>query len=196
MTEGCARAGVLETPRLVLRPLTSQDAEVHHRLWRERDPRVPAHRRPDEHGRPTVADLSARLGADGSVGAAGEADPTVPALLSVVHRETSATLGYCGLSTQGPGGAAEPELAFELLRAWHGQGFGTECATAVVGLARTQGYPRLWATVWDWNEPSRRVLARLGFREVDRRAAGRAVSLTTVLELRDGRDDALVGVLS
>lgn len=193
MTEGPARAGVLETSRLVLRPLTSQDAEVHHRLWRERDPRVPAHRRPDEHGRPTVADLSERLGA---AGAACEADPSAPALLSVVHRETSATLGYCGLSTQGPGGAAEPELAFELLRAWHGQGFGTECATAVVGRARTQGYPRLWATVWDWNEPSRRVLARLGFREVERRDAGRAVSLTTVLELRDERDDTLVGARS
>lgn len=50
--------------------------------------------------------------------------------------------------------------------------------------------------MWDWNEPSRRVLARLGFREVERRDAGRAVSLTTVLELRDERDDALVGALS
>ena len=186
MTGGTAHAPVLGTPRLVLRPMTSEDAEVHHRLWRERDPRVPAHRRPDEHGRPTVADLSARL-RDAS--AAHETDPAAPALLTVVLRETSRTLGYCGLTTQGPGGEAEPELAFELLRAFHGRGLGAECASAVVGLARTQGYPRLWATVWDWNEPSRRVLARLGFREVDRRDAGHAVSLTTVLALRDEGGD-------
>lgn len=192
-TESPLRAGVLETPRLVLRPMRSQDAVVHHRLWRERDPRVPAHRRPDEHGRPTVADLTAQLAA---AGAASEADPSAPALLGVVLRETSATLGYCGLSTQGPGGTAEPELAFELLRACHGQGLGTECATAVVSLARTQGHPRLWATVWDWNEPSRRVLASLGFREVQRRDVGQAVSLTTVLSLRDEGGDERVGALS
>ena len=27
---------------------------------------------------------------------------------------------------------------------------------------------RLWATVWDWNTASRRVLAKLGFVETDR----------------------------
>lgn len=187
MTPGADHAPVLETARLVLRPMRAEDAEVHHQLWRERDPRVPAHRRPDEQDRPTVADLAARLDAAGT---RYDEDPSAPALLTVVHRETSRTLGYCGLSTQGPGGAVEPELAFELLRAVHGRGLGTECAAAVVGLARTQGYARLWATVWDWNEPSRRVLARLGFREVDRHDAGDAVSLTTVLTLRgEGEND-------
>ncbi len=176
-----APVGVLETDRLVLRPMRAEDAEVHHRLWRERDPRVPAHRRPDERGRPTVADLAERLEA---AGADHDHDPTAPALLTVVHRESGRTLGYGGLTPHGPGGANEPELAFELLRSCHGQGFGTECATAVVGLARARGYPRLWATVWKWNEPSRRILARLDFHEVERRDAGSAVMITTALTLQ------------
>jgi RimJ/RimL family protein N-acetyltransferase len=29
------------------------------------------------------------------------------------------------------------------------------------------GYARLWATVWDWNVASRRVLEKLGFRETE-----------------------------
>ncbi|MFH5229414.1 hypothetical protein [Antrihabitans spumae] len=34
--------------------------------------------------------------------------------------------------------------------------------------ARSSGYERLWATVWDWNTASRRVLAKVGFAETDR----------------------------
>jgi hypothetical protein len=30
------------------------------------------------------------------------------------------------------------------------------------------GYQRLWATVWDWNTASRRVLAKVGFTETER----------------------------
>ncbi|AGL18724.1 GCN5-related N-acetyltransferase [Actinoplanes sp. N902-109] len=31
--------------------------------------------------------------------------------------------------------------------------------------ARSAGHERLWASVWDWNTASRRVLAKLGFTE-------------------------------
>ncbi|WP_235190820.1 GNAT family N-acetyltransferase [Amycolatopsis rifamycinica] len=34
--------------------------------------------------------------------------------------------------------------------------------------ARVEGYRRVWATVWDWNTASRRVLAKLGFTETGR----------------------------
>jgi ribosomal-protein-alanine N-acetyltransferase len=34
--------------------------------------------------------------------------------------------------------------------------------------ATSSGYPRLWATVWEWNVASRRVLDKLGFAETAR----------------------------
>jgi RimJ/RimL family protein N-acetyltransferase len=47
----------------------------------------------------------------------------------------------------------------------HGRGYATEAGRAVVTWAREAGFPRLWAGVWSWNVASRRVLAKLGFRE-------------------------------
>jgi len=75
-----------------------------------------------------------------------------------------AVLGYCGLIKDD--GGQDPELAFELLRRFWGQGCATEAAAAVVGRARSTGHHRLRATVWDWNTASGRVLAEVGFTEV------------------------------
>ncbi|UJP40277.1 GNAT family N-acetyltransferase [Cellulomonas palmilytica] len=159
----------LETARLVLRPRRVEDAATYRRLWTERDPRVPAHRRVDSGGRPTVAEVAAGLGAQ-------------PGLLGVHLRDTGDVIGYCGLTAREPD---EPELAFELLRAAHGHGYATEAGLAVVSWARGAGYARLWASVWDWNVASRRVLSKLGFHETGTVLAesehGR--SLLTVLEL-------------
>ena len=38
----------------------------------------------------------------------------------------------------------------------------------MVAWASEAGYPRLWASVRDWNTASRRVLEKLGFRETGR----------------------------
>ena len=67
-----------------------------------------------------------------------------------------------------PGSDEEPELAYELLRRVWGQGFATEASWAVLNWARSSGFERLSATVWEWNTASRRVLAKLGFTEADR----------------------------
>ena len=81
----------------------------------------------------------------------------------------------------GPDG--EPELAIELLRAAHGHGYATEAGRAVVTWVSNAGYQRLWATDWDWNTASRRVLAKLGFRETGRVEPGvHGDSLVTVRE--------------
>lgn len=144
--------GTVETDRLVLRPRRAEEAAVYRHLWTERDPRVPPHRRIDPVGRPTVADIAARLGDE-------------PGLLAVERRDTGSVIGCCGLIVRGQGSADEPELAYELLRAAHGCGYATEAGRAVVTWASEAGYPRLWAGVRDWNVPSRRVLAKLGFRE-------------------------------
>lgn len=148
---------VLETERLILRPLEVGDAVVHRRLWTERDPRVPPHRRIDSGGRPTVADIAAQIHS--------ARDKPGPRLLTVVLRETGDVIGYCGLIPGGHGSIDEPELAYELLRATHRRGYATEAGQAVVSWATESGYRRLWAGVREWNTASRRVLEKLGFHE-------------------------------
>lgn len=162
----------IHTARLVLRPRRAGEAAVYRRLWEERDPRVPEHRRPDAAGRPTASDIAARI------------DAEEPGLFAVVRRDTGAVIGYCGLVAD-PEHADEPELAFELLAAEHGQGFATEAAAAVVHRAREAGIPRLRAGVWDWNTASRRVLEKLGFREVgaDGPTSEHGRTLLTLLDL-------------
>lgn len=145
--------GRLETARLELRPPDAADALVVRRLWTERDPRVPPHRRIDAAGHPTLDEVASHLFDE-------------PALLTVVRADTGAVIGYCGLITgRGNGSADEPELAYELLRSAQGRGYATEAAEAVVDWAARASYRALWAGVREWNTASRRVLEKLGFRE-------------------------------
>ena len=146
----------LETERLRLRPWRVSEAAVQRELWTERDPRVPEHRRIDDAGRPTLTDLEDSIRTE-QVWATG--------LLAVERWAEGDVIGYCGLVDSGRGESGEPELAFELLRRTWGQGYATEVAAAVLDRARSLGHARLWATVWDWNVASRRVLAKLGFAE-------------------------------
>ncbi len=154
------RERLLTTERLLLRPWRVNEAAVRHELWTERDPRVPPHRRIDAEGRPTVADLEEAIRDD---------QPASIGLLAVERRGAGDVIGYCGLIEGQRVPAGEPELAFELLRRVWGQGYATEASLAVLDRARSSGCERVWATVWDWNTASRRVLAKLGFTETDRR---------------------------
>lgn len=153
------REVVLETERLVLRPWRVAEAAVQRELWTERDPRVPPHRRIDEDGNPTVAEFEEAI-RNHEISSVG--------LLAVERKAEGDVIGYCGLVENDRGTADEPELAFELLRRVWGQGYATEASWAVLDWARSSGYERLWATVWDWNTASRRVLAKLGFTETER----------------------------
>ena len=168
------RAVVLETGRLLLRPWRVAEAVVQHELWTERDPRVPPHRRIDADGHPTVADLEESIRTD---------QPSPIGLLAVERKDARDVIGYCGLVDSGRGSDGEPELAFELLRRVWGQGYATEASSAVVDWARSSGYERLWATVWDWNTASRRVLAKVGFTETERTEVD-AVHGTTLFTMR------------
>ena len=138
---------MFETDRLRLRPWLVSDAAMQHQLWAERDARVPPHRRLDADGRPTVAELEARG----------------PQGLFVIELScTGEAIGYCGLIESDN---REPELAFELLRGFWGNGYATEAAHAVIDYAQSTGVSRLLAGVRDWNTASRQVLAKLGFIE-------------------------------
>ena len=163
----------LTTERLMLRARRAEEAAVYRRLWDERDPRVPAHRRIDAAGRPTTADIAARI----------RVEPE--GLFAVERRDTGEVIGYCGLIFPPAGSTDAPELAFELLRASHGQGYATEAAQAVLAWAAEMGCRQLQASVWDWNVASTRVLAKLGFEEVGPRgpASEHGTSLLTVRSL-------------
>jgi RimJ/RimL family protein N-acetyltransferase len=139
------------------------EADVLRELWTERDPRVPPHRRIDAGGRPTVAELEESIRAH---------PPPAIGLLAIERKTDRDVIGYCGLVEGGRGSEGEPELAFELLRRCWGQGYATESAWAVLDWARASGYERLWATVWDWNTASRRVLAKVGFTETHQQEVG------------------------
>ena len=165
---------LLQTGRLVLRPWRVAEAVVQRELWTERDARVPPHRRIDADGHPTVADLEDSIRND-KVWSTG--------LLALQHKDSGQVIGYCGLVDSGRGSQDEPELAFELLRRAWGQGYATEACLAVLDRARASGYQRLWATVWDWNTASRRVLAKVGFSETERREVD-AVHGTTLFTTR------------
>ena len=175
MGAGAAGNGevVLETGRLLLRPWRVDEAAVQREMWMERDPRVPPHRRIDADGRPTLADFERAIRAD---------EPSSIGLLAVERKASGDAVGYCGLVDSGRG-THEPELAFELLRRVWGQGYATEASWAVLDWARSSGYERLWATVWDWNTASRRVLEKVGFTETEREEAAYGTNLITTRRL-------------
>ena len=168
------REVVLETGRLLLRPWRVAEAVVLHELWTERDPRVPPHRRIDADGHPTVTDLEDWIRSN---------QPSSIGLLAVERKAARDVIGYCGLIDSGRGSEGEPELAFELLRRVWRRGYATEASLAVLDWARSSGHERLWATVWDWNTASRRVLAKIGFTETERKEVD-AVSGTTLFTTR------------
>ncbi|WP_125775958.1 GNAT family N-acetyltransferase [Antribacter gilvus] len=160
MEDPTASETLLETDRLLLRPMHASDAVVQRELWTERDPRVPPRRRIDADGHPTVEDIEAAI--------RRRPPSPPPGLLTAERKDTGDVIGYCGLihSSEVPEG--EPELAFELLRTAWGHGYATEASWAVLGWARAAGHRRVWATVRDWNAASRRVLTKLGFVESGR----------------------------
>jgi RimJ/RimL family protein N-acetyltransferase len=145
----------LATERLRLRQWHVSDAEQLRALWAERDPR--SLRLIDVHGKPDVSDLRSNIeaGLEATV-------ETGLALLVVERVSRPGFIGYCGL-TVGRATYEEPEVAFELFRREHGLGYATEAGEVVVAAAAATGRSRLWASVRTLNQPSLRVLEKLGF---------------------------------
>ncbi|WP_430480184.1 GNAT family N-acetyltransferase [Streptomyces sp. P11-1] len=136
----------LETERLILRPWAESDAAEFRDLLAERGTGT----RTVEYVRTAIAELLAAT------------ERTGIALLPVQRRDEGDFIGYCGLII-GRTTMEEPEIAYELFRHAHGQGYATEAAGAVLDAAAATGRKRLWSTVGTWNAPSLRVLEKLGF---------------------------------
>ena len=136
----------LDTRRLLLTPESAEDAGWFAELLTARGGRVFS----IEEARERIAVMETTIAALG-IGA-----------LVLRTRSDGAALGYCALIV-GRASLAEPELAYELLPAAHGQGYATEAAGAMVEAGFATGRSRLWSTVRAWNAPSLRVLDKLGF---------------------------------
>lgn len=141
--------------RLSLRPWANSDAAFHRGLWEERDERVPAWRRISVEGHPTHAEMEAWIR---TCRPAPE-----PGLLVVENRLTAVRMGYCGLVDNSVGQPDEPELAYDFLQEFWGQGFATEASRVVIDRALEIGYRCLASTVRVWNTASLHVLGKLGF---------------------------------
>jgi RimJ/RimL family protein N-acetyltransferase len=64
-------------------------------------------------------------------------------LLTIRRRADDEPLGYCGLIV-GRCSIDEPEIACELLKRFHGCGYATEAAHAVMDAAFATGRTRIW----------------------------------------------------
>ena len=137
----------METERLTLRLRDERDAEWYRELIGERGEELPTIEESTTRlGR--VRDLTTEIG----IGA-----------LTICRRAEGDAIGYCALIV-GRGSLDEPEIAYELLQRFHGHGYATEAAQAMVAAAAATGRRRLWSTVGAWNAPSFRVLEKVGFR--------------------------------
>ncbi|HEY2887912.1 MAG TPA: GNAT family N-acetyltransferase [Candidatus Limnocylindrales bacterium] len=137
----------IETERLTLRLRDERDAAWYRELIGERGEALPTL----EEARLRLArfrDLTIEIG----IGA-----------LAIRRRAEGDVIGYCALVV-GRASLDEPEIAYELLRRFHGHGYATEAARALVDAAAATGRQRLWSTVRPWNLASLRVLEKTGFR--------------------------------
>ena len=137
----------IETERLILRLRDERDAEWYRELVGERGEALP-----------TLEEATARL-----VRVRDEAMAIGLGPLTITRRAEGDAIGYCALIV-GRCSLDEPEIAYELLRRFHGHGYATEAARALVAAAADTGRHRLWSTVGAWNTPSLRVLEKVGFR--------------------------------
>lgn len=80
---------------------------------------------------------------------------------AVEERQSSALIGDCGFAF-----AKHPELAYMITRGFRGRGYATEAARTVLSWSFAAiGWPLVQASTHRDNVASRRVLAKLGFRE-------------------------------
>ncbi|HXH22493.1 MAG TPA: GNAT family protein [Dehalococcoidia bacterium] len=91
--------------------------------------------------------------------------------LAIILKEQQRLIGNAGVRIRrlvdfgSPEASFEADIGYELDPAYWGRGYATEAARRLVEFAfRDLGVHRLWAYVLVENEPSWRVLERLGFR--------------------------------
>ncbi len=157
------------TARLVLEPVTPENAEALWRLMQEPDLRryqdLPA------CDLPSFLDVVRRRPRRLSARSSGRFEfLIVPAVLSPAR-----PVGWVSLRI-GDGPQRVGEIGYSVVREWRGQGVATEAVAAVVREASARGsVARLTAYCMPDNAPSRRVLEKTGFRLRERIGNGAVV---------------------
>ena len=145
---------IVETDRLIVRPLEAGDVEALARLWS--DAAATAYmggpRRFDEVCRSLQADLAL---------------PEPPAfdLWPTIEKASGRLVGHCGLLDKEIEGRPEVELAYVIAPPAWGRGFATEAGRAIRDHATAAlQCRRLIALIHPENAASERVAVKLGFR--------------------------------
>ncbi|KAK7752097.1 hypothetical protein SLS62_006063 [Diatrype stigma] len=110
-------------------------------------------------------------------GADADADGRAAPLFGYVYLVRGITNGSLGrannktANNSDPAPAAESELVAQLHRLYvdtavHGRGIGTQLAAVAEARARSEGFKKLWLTVWEKNARAQRLYERLGFAKV------------------------------
>jgi ribosomal-protein-alanine N-acetyltransferase len=143
----------LQTPRLTLRRMRSDDAEAMHAY--ASDPEVARHMLWDPHE--SLRDSENFLRFVRERYSRGD-----PAGWGIEDRETGRFIGSCGIQAWSPENA-RAELGYVLAREHWGRGIMTEAVSAVVGFGFERiGFNRLEARCLDGNAASARVLEKAG----------------------------------
>ncbi len=144
----------LDTKRLELHPFTAEDADFVLRLLNE-----PSFRRYIGDRGVHDLDTARRYIADGPV--AGYARYGY-GLMRVVRKADGAELGMCGVLKRDA--LPDPDIGFSFFPEYWSQGYALESARAIMRHARkTQRLGRILAITSKDNDPSMRLLGKLGF---------------------------------
>lgn len=146
---------ILETERLVLRPIEPDDWRALYPIMS--DPVVMAHWDSTEIEDPDVLQQLIQAQMEDMARGAGW-------YWTIERGEPRALLGACDLSDI-DWRHRRGEIGFLLAQAAWGQGYGIEAMRAVVDYAGSLGLKRLWARVHVGNERSERLLHALGFED-------------------------------
>ncbi len=147
---------VLQTPRLVLRELRSEDAEAMFAVFRDEE--VTRH-----HDVETMTSVEPALGIIEHMGKRFAERSGIR--WAIVDRDDGAVIGSCGYNQLVPA-ADRGVIGYELRRDRWGRGLATEAVQAMVELGhRRMALHRIEALVMLGNEGSARVLRKAGFTE-------------------------------
>ena len=145
----------METERLVLREFTAGDAALVHRLVNE-----PSFLRYIGDRGVRTLDDARRYIADGPADGYARHGH---GLMRVVRKSDGADVGMCGLLKRDS--LPDPDLGFSFFPEYWSQGYALEAGREVLRHARaTLGLGRILAITTVDNEPSIRLLGKLGFR--------------------------------
>lgn len=161
----------LETERLFLRTLKTEDIEALARLWTDPDVTrfMGGPRKYEEIYRALLED-------------AQQAPPVELNLWPLIEKSTNRIVGHCGVIDKKVDGNEEFEIVYVLAREAWGKGYATEIAAALVEYAHTTlGMQRIIALIDPQNPGSARVAAKVGlrFEKITLRSGGTTMQVFT-----------------